>query len=181
MITRRSLVGMAALTMSSAAVAAKQEKAAEKTAMSDHDQIAAKIQDFVAAYNAGELQKLMSHYGEDLVKCRQGGATETKKDAGARIFQVFQNFTGDISVSTEEIVTSGDMAYTRGTYKAAFTPRRGGGKDQVIERRFLEIWRKQNGEWLITRTMDNALPRATRRDAPAQTSPKDEPGGGEAQ
>jgi ketosteroid isomerase-like protein len=161
MITRRRLVGMATMTVSAAALGAAPEKPAEKKVSSDNEQIAAGIQGFIAAYNAGDLQKLMSHYAEDLVKSRQGGATETKKDTGARTFQVFQNFTGEISVLTEEIVTSGDMAYTRGTFKAILTPRQGGGKDQVIERRFLEIWRKQNGEWLIARTMDNAIPRAS--------------------
>jgi ketosteroid isomerase-like protein len=159
MITRRSLVGMATLSVS-AAIGAAQEKSVDKKVASDRDQIAAGIQGFIAAYNAGDLQKLMSHYAEDLVKSRQGGVTETKKDTAARTFQVFQDFTGEISISTEEIVTSGDMAYTRGTFKAVLTPRQGGGKDQVIERRFLEILRKQNGEWLIARTMDNAIPRA---------------------
>lgn len=155
MITRRSLVGMATLTVSAAAIGAAPEKAAQKQGVSDHDQIAAGIQGFILAYNAGDLPELMSHYAEDLVKSRQGGATETKKDTAARIFQVFQTFKGQISVSTEEIVTSGDMAYTRGTFKVVLTPRQG-GPDQVIERRFLEILRKQNGQWLITRTMDNA-------------------------
>ena len=160
MITRRSLVGMATLTVSAAAIGAAPEKQPEKKAMSDHEQIAAEIQGFIAAYNAGDLQKLMSHYADDLIKSRQGGATETKKDTAARIFQVFHNFTGEISVSTEEIVTSADLAYTRGTFKAVLTPRQGGGPDQVIERRFLEIWRKQNGEWLTTRTLDNATVKA---------------------
>jgi ketosteroid isomerase-like protein len=166
MITRRSLVGMATLTVSAAAIGAAPEKRAGKKATSDHDQIAAGIQGFIAAYNAGDLQKLMTHYAEDLVKSRQGGATETKKDTEARISQVFQNFTGEISVSTEEIVTSGDMAFTRGTFKAVLTPRQGGGKDQVIKRRFLEIWRKQNGEWRIARTMDNAIPKASLQSQP---------------
>lgn len=169
MITRRSLVGMATWTVSAAALGAAPEKPPEK-ALSDHDQIAARIQSFMDAYNAGDLQKLMSHYTEDLVKCRQGGATESKKDTAARVFQVFQNFTGEISISTEEIVTSGEIGYTRGTFKALFTPRQGGGKDQTIERRFLEVLRKQNGVWLIARTMDNAIPRV-RPQVPQSPTP----------
>lgn len=168
MITRRSLVGMAACTVSAAALGAAPEKAAEKRVLTDQDQIKAAIQGFVEAYNDGDLQKLMSHYAEDLIKCRQGGPTETKKDAAARIFLVFQHFTGEILFATEEIVTSGDMAYTRGTYKALFTPRQGGGKDQTIERRFQEIWRKQNGEWLITRSIDNGIPKGASKQTPAQ-------------
>ena len=101
MITRRSLVGMATLTVSAAAIGAAPEKA-ERKILSDHDQIAAAIQSFVKAYNDGDLQNLMSHYAEDLVKSRQGGVTETKKDAGARIFLVFQNFTG------EDVVQAGN-------------------------------------------------------------------------
>jgi ketosteroid isomerase-like protein len=171
MITRRSLVGMATWTVAAAGLKAAPGKSAEKKALSDHEQIDAGIQSFVAAYNAGNLQKLMSHYAEDLVKCRQGGATDTKKDTAARNFQVFQNFTGEISVTTEEIETSGDMAYTRGSYKAVLTPRQGGGKATVIERRFLEILRKQNGEWLITRTMDNAAPRPGPRSPNPEATP----------
>jgi ketosteroid isomerase-like protein len=165
MITRRSLVGMATLTVSAAAVGAAPDKPAARKNLGDRDQIAAGTEGFVAAYNAGDLAALMSHYAEDLVKSRQGGATETKKDTAARNFQVFQNFKGQLSVSTEEIVTSGDMAYTRGTFKVVLTPRQG-GPDQVIERRFLEILRKQNGEWLITRTMDNAIPKASPKSQP---------------
>ena len=156
MITRRSLVGMATWTVSAAAIGAAPDKPAARKNLSDRDQIAAGTESFVAAYNAGDLAAFMSHYAEDLVKCRQGGSTETKKDTAARNFQVFQTFQSTLSVTTEEIVTSGDMAYTRGTFRVVLKPRQG-GPDRVIERRFLEILQKQGGQWLVTRTMDNAI------------------------
>jgi ketosteroid isomerase-like protein len=154
MITRRRWVELAGWTVSAAAVAATPARADEKAAGTDKDRIAAATQSFITAYNAGDLQGVMSHYTDDLVKCRQGGSIENKKDVGARMFLVFRDFTGDLYVTNEEIEVHGDMAFTRGTFKAVLTPK-AGGKEQIFERRFLEILRKEGNSWLVARTMDN--------------------------
>ena len=122
--------------------------------MSDQQAIEAAISEFVKAYNAGDLNKVQGYYGDDLIKIRNGAPAETKSDTAQRIAAVFVKFHSRVDVVTDEIRTSGDMAYTRGSFRVTLTPKTG-GEAQVIERRYLEIWRKEHGRWLVVRTMDN--------------------------
>jgi ketosteroid isomerase-like protein len=154
MISRRNVVGLGILSLSGAATETGQARDPGNGAMSDRDLIAAAIDRFVEAYNAGDLPRVLGYYSDDLIKLRDGAATETKAEAARRIEQGFRDFQGHLVVSNEEIVTSGDLAYTRGSFRLTLTPR-GGGADRVFERRFLEIWRKRHGEWRVLRTMDN--------------------------
>ncbi|MGE5276526.1 MAG: YybH family protein [Acidobacteriota bacterium] len=124
-------------------------------AAGDRNRIAEAIDAFVAAYNAGDAARIIAYYADDLIKERQGAAAETKTQTARRIEQVFREHRGELSVSNEEIVTSGDLAYTRGTLRLTLTPR-AGGPPRTLERRFLEIWRKRQGEWRVVRTMDNS-------------------------
>lgn len=122
--------------------------------MSDQQAIEAAISEFVKAYNAGDLDKVQGYYGDDLIKIRNGAPAETKSDTAQRIAAVFAKFHSRVDVVTDEIRTSGDMAYTRGSFRVTLTPKTG-DEAQVIERRYLEIWRKEHGRWLVVRTMDN--------------------------
>jgi ketosteroid isomerase-like protein len=108
----------------------------------------------VTAYNAGDLAHVVGYYADELIKDRQGAASEKKTQTVERIAQVLRDDEGRLSVSNDEIVTSGDFAYTRGTLEITLQPRTG-GPVQLVRRRFLEIWRKQDGQWLVARTMDN--------------------------
>jgi ketosteroid isomerase-like protein len=120
-------------------------------------QIVAAIRKFVDAYNRADLQGLMSCYAEDLVKLRQGAGPETKTETGLRVERVLRENRAELSVSNEEIEVSGDVAYARGSLELTLTPRTG-GPSQVVRRRFIEIWHRRNGVWLVARTMDNAPP-----------------------
>jgi uncharacterized protein (TIGR02246 family) len=122
--------------------------------MSDEKAIEGAIAEFVRAYNSGNLEGVLAYYSEDLIKVRQGGPAETKAETAKRIAGVFENFRSRVDVSTDEIRVAGELAYTRGTFRVTLTPK-AGGETQVIERRYLEIWRKENGRWLVARTMDN--------------------------
>ncbi|HTO76584.1 MAG TPA: nuclear transport factor 2 family protein [Thermoanaerobaculia bacterium] len=122
--------------------------------MTDEEEIAAAVERFLRAYNAGDVETIAGYYADDLVKDRQGAPPEKKAETVARVRGVFRDFSGSLSVSNDEIVVSGDLAYARGTLRITLTPR-AGGTPQRVERRFLEIWRKREGRWLVTRTMDN--------------------------
>jgi ketosteroid isomerase-like protein len=52
------------------------------------------------------------------------------------VAEVFKNFHSRVEVANEEIVVSG-------------------GATQHFDRRYLEIWRKEGGQWKVSRTMDN--------------------------
>ena len=122
--------------------------------MSDQKEIESAIAEFVKAYNAGDIVKVLEYYTDDLIKIRQGAPPETKSETAPRVAAVFAKFRSRVDVVNDEIRTSGDMAYTRGSFRVTLTPK-AGGESQVIERRYLEIWRKEQGRWLVARTMDN--------------------------
>jgi len=122
----------------------------------DREQIEQAIRDFVEAYNAGDLARLLAYYTDDLVKLRAGAELETKGDLGQRLEAVFARFRGHLEVENDELVVAGDLAFTRGALKLDLEPRDGGAV-QRIERRYLEIWRRESGRWRVARTMDNAI------------------------
>ena len=123
--------------------------------MSDEQQIAQAIAEFVAAYNAGDADRIASYYADDLVKLRAGAPAEAKDDTVRRVKDVLARFQGHLDVKNDEITVAGNMAFTRGRLLITLTPREGGAP-QTIERRYLEVWRKEAGRWRVIRTMDNA-------------------------
>jgi len=122
--------------------------------MSEHEAILAAIQAFVVAYNSGNMTELLARYDDDLVKMRQGADPESKQETARRLREVFDRFNTHVEVSNTEVVVSGDIAFTRGSFRVTLTPR-DGGERQLISRRYLEIWRKRVGAWKVARTMDN--------------------------
>jgi ketosteroid isomerase-like protein len=125
------------------------------TAMSDRDSIQAAINDFIAAYNAGDLAGVTAYYGDDLIKIRQGAEPETREETARRVAEVFRIYRSHLEVVTAEIRVAGEMAFVRGTFRVTLTPR-SGGDSQQLDRRFLEIWRKEAGRWKVVRTIDNS-------------------------
>lgn len=122
--------------------------------MTDQDAINQQVQRFIVAYNAADVDGIMKCYARDLIKTREGAAPEGYAETEARLRGFMQRFSGHLTVTNDEITVAGDLAYIRGSLKITITPR-GGGAAQLFERRFLEIWRKEGGEWLVARTMDN--------------------------
>jgi ketosteroid isomerase-like protein len=123
--------------------------------MTDRQQIEAAIGRFIAAYNAGDATALVNCYDAELVKLRQGAPPESRQETAARVSKVMANYAGRLEVRNDEFLISGDLAVVRGELKIELTPR-AGGSAQILRRRFLEVWRKKNGEWLVFRTMDNS-------------------------
>ncbi len=127
----------------------------ERAAMSDEQQITQAIAQFVEAYNAGDADRIASYYADDLVKLRAGAPAEAKDDTVRRVRDVLARFQGHLEVHNDEITVAGNMAFTRGRLLITLTPR-AAGAPQTIERRYLEVWRKDAGRWRVIRTMDNA-------------------------
>ena len=123
--------------------------------MTDRQQIEAAIGRFIAAYNAGDAAALVDCYDPELGKLRQGAAPESRQETAARISKVMADHAGRLEVANDEFLISGDLAVVRGGLRIELTPR-AGGPPQVLRRRFLEVWRKKNGEWRVFRTMDNS-------------------------
>ena len=123
--------------------------------MDDVTAIAQAIRGFVAAYNGGDLEAVLAYYTDDLIKTRQGRAVERKPETAARIADVFSRFKSKVDVDNQEIVVDGDLAFTRGIFTVSLVPK-AGGEELSFTRRYLEIWRKEKGRWLVARTVDNS-------------------------
>ena len=122
--------------------------------MTVKEEIKRSIDEFVNAYNSGDIDAVLACYGDDLIKLRQGAPPETKPEVARRVAEVFTKFHSRVDVSNDEILVSGELAFTRGSFRVTLTPK-AGGETQTIDRRYLELWRKENGRWLVVRTMDN--------------------------
>ena len=122
--------------------------------MTVEDEIKRAIDEFIKAYNRGDIQAMLNCYGDDLVKLRQGGPPETKPEVAQRVVEVFSKFHSRVDVTVDEIVAAGEFAFTRGSFRVTLTPK-AGGEPQTIDRRYLELWRKEHDRWLVVRTMDN--------------------------
>ena len=127
----------------------------EENQVSDRQLIEAAISEFTEAYNSGNLNEIIKYYGEDLIKVRNGAPPETKPETTQRIRDVFEHYRTRVEVVTDEIEVHGDMAFTRGTFRVTLTPKSAEGQAQILNRRYLEIWRKEQGRWRVVRTMDN--------------------------
>ncbi len=132
--------------------------------MSDQDKqaIETAINDFIIAYNAGDVPRLMQVYSDNYVEMSEGDPTmsgvEGKRKTAERIGGVLAQHRGYLEVFTEEIEMAGDLAYDRGTLCVTLTHKTT-GKVFSFERRFLEVWRKESdGAWRVIRVMDNAVP-----------------------
>jgi ketosteroid isomerase-like protein len=154
----RSLIGVLLLsltwTVNGSLVTRSGGHAAGENQMSDEKAIETAISEFVKAYNAGDLAGVLDYYGDDLIKIRNGGPAETKSDTAKRVAEVFARFHSRVDVVSDEIQVHGDFAFTRGSFRVTLTPK-AGGESQAVDRRYLEIWRKEKGRWLVVRTMDN--------------------------
>ena len=87
------------------------------------------------------------------MKLRHKSEPEGKAETASRIRKFFEAFTGHLGVRNDELIILGDAAFTRGELEIIATPR-SGGAPQHIRRRFVELWRKDDGAWKVARTMD---------------------------
>lgn len=118
------------------------------------------VDEFVEAYNDGDVDGLMRAFAADFVDMSDGEPTLRGEQAHAetvsRLRDTFAKFTGRLTVQVEETETAGDWAYDWGTLRVELTPK-GAGDPVVVERRFLEIWRRErDGHWRVLRSMDNS-------------------------
>ena len=84
--------------------------------MSANSEIRQAIDRFATAYRSGDLDSLLAYYSEDLIKDRAGAPSEHKPETAERIREVFATHATDIVVTVDEIVSSGDLAFVRGSF-----------------------------------------------------------------
>lgn len=112
---------------------------------------------WVAAYSAGDVDAILALYADDAVVMPPGASPMTDPNA-LRAF-----FTTDIAISAGTVFelgestagTSGNLGWHAGVFAVKDT-----SGNTVASGKYVEVWRKQDGKWLILRDMWNT-------DAPA--------------
>jgi ketosteroid isomerase-like protein len=125
--------------------------------MDAKNEILAASEQFRAAYEGGRIDVIAGYYTDDLVKLRHGAVPEGRDEVLDRVRTVFGEQDRRLEVTNDEIEASGDLAFVKGSFVLTLTPRAGGSRTEV-RRRFIEIWRRENGAWRVSRAIDNAGP-----------------------
>jgi uncharacterized protein (TIGR02246 family) len=113
--------------------------------------------EYSASLNAGDIDRWVALWTEDGVQMPPDEpAVVGKERIRARNQAVADRFTFDIGITNEEVRTTGDWAFSRGTYKASLTPK-AGGKQIPIDGKYMTILARQpDGSWKIHRDIFNS-------------------------
>lgn len=109
--------------------------------------IAARSAEWVAAFEARDVDALVALYTDDARVLPPNAAAMQGADAVRGVFaeMIDAGLSGDLqSIETME---AGDLGYHVGTYSLGIDG------DEVDRGKFIEIWRKVDGVWLITADM----------------------------
>ncbi len=131
----------------------QEEEVAEKPAVdveADKEAIKKITDDFNAAINAGNIDKLVSLYTDDAVRIPPNKPALVGKEA---IRSLFQEQLDQFTVQNEGVIVdlkvSGDLAFVRGSWTSINTPKTGGEplKDNGS---FVSVFQKQpEGSWKV--------------------------------
>jgi ketosteroid isomerase-like protein len=129
--------------------------------MDDIYQINVAKTEFREAYNRGDVDQLLSVFGDDNnVDMSESGPSRfglsaregLREDAAA----LFAEYSVTLAVIIIEIVALGDTAYDYGWHEFTLKSKRGGEANRKRQRYF-EVWKKNSsGDWKISLFINNA-------------------------
>ena len=127
------------------------EAAADDPYRADKAMLEGKTAKWMEAFNARDADRLTALYAEDAVVAPPNAPAIFGRDAiRADNRETFA--AGEVAVELEdlEIIIQGDLGYKAGRYRMR-------AKDTLVDRgKYLEIWRKIDGEWLLHRDIWNS-------------------------
>ncbi len=114
------------------------------------------------AFNAIDLEAFMALISDDVVLMSHGGPRAlVGKEAVRSDYKEFFDkgpFTPNLTISSEEVVVSGDWAFDRGTWVVIRTYKRGARRER-LDSCYIMIWRRQPaGTWELARIIWNGVP-----------------------
>ena len=117
--------------------------------------------DFTRAVNAGNVDAIVSAYGDSAVLMPPNAPAFRGKDSIRKFWSGFLaigKFDG--SLVTDDVIQSGDLAVETGHYELTITPK--GSTTTVKDSgKYLVAWQKVDGKWRIERDIFNSnLPAA---------------------
>lgn len=112
-------------------------------------------QKYSAARVAGDADAWLALWDADAIKLSEGSPARSRAELDAGVPKSFAATpTSAMNIHADEIVVTGDWAYSRGTYDADRTV---GGEATHIDGKFLTILKRQDdGSWKIYRDMSNS-------------------------
>jgi ketosteroid isomerase-like protein len=118
------------------------------------------VKEFVDAFNAGDMTRILGIITDDFIDMSAGGPTRTGQAAKehflSRVADMHTKFSPNLVVLIDEIQVTLDWAYQRGSLVVTLVPRAGGDTSH-IRQRYLEIWRRgRDAKWRIAIEMDNS-------------------------
>lgn len=113
---------------------------------------------WIAAVNAGDLDRLLSLMADDVVFLNPGKAPFGRTGFGPNFTDAHQRLLVHCTSELEEVVVVGKVAYTRSRDALSVTPRGGGNATQLSGDR-ITIYRQQpDGRWLLARDAHTLVP-----------------------
>jgi ketosteroid isomerase-like protein len=124
----------------------------------DQHAIAVAKTEYREAYNAGDVQRLLSVFASKFVDCSDGEPSFYGEEARAalqmRSSALFDRHRVELSVIMIDIVVNGDFAYDRGWHKVRLIDKRT-GEAKETKYRYFETWNKKSGAWKIDYIITN--------------------------
>jgi len=111
---------------------------------------------FEAGYNAADAEAIGKLYTADAISEPNHQDTLKGRDAIVQSLKgMFEHVSVKASLKSEEVRTSGDTGFDRGTYSVEVTPK-AGTPPHTVEGRYLVLYARQgDGSWKVTRDIDN--------------------------
>jgi ketosteroid isomerase-like protein len=117
--------------------------------------------EFREAYNRGDVDQLVSVFGEGNISDISEGAptrdgNAAREELRKHSAELFAEFSVKLAVIIFQITVLGDTAYDYGCHEFSLTPRKGG--ETIRKRdRYFEVWKKNSsGDWKISLFINNA-------------------------
>jgi uncharacterized protein (TIGR02246 family) len=129
------------------------------------------VQHFVTHYNSGHADSLASFYAPDAHLMPANLPVVVGQAAIEAAFSQALASKGQLTLVTESITASGDLAVERGTYEETYTPP--GSSTPVTDKgKYLAHWQRIGGKWLMVDDIANSdLPATPPPAAPPARRP----------
>ena len=110
-------------------------------------------------FNTADVERVLSVFAPEFTDMSDSRPTRYRADAATKLrrslAELFAEYEAKLTVIIIDISVFGSNAFDYGWHELTLTPRNGG--EPVYRRtRYCELWSKQpNGDWRISRFMDN--------------------------
>ena len=113
--------------------------------------------EYVAAENGGDSATLVTLWTDDGVLMPAHAPAANGKEAIQGFYQArFEQFTQELTVSSEELQVADQWAFDRGTYALTLSPKAGGEGTEDNGKYIVIVQRQPDGSWKFARLIWNS-------------------------